>query len=217
MEEMKKLISILLVFVFISPAEAAVQDVTVVALFTNKAVVMLDGKRRVLVQGVASPEGVTLLSSDSEAADLMIDGKKETFYLGMHISTGYIQPVTTEVKVWGDHNGMYITTGSINGHLVNFLIDTGATSVAMNANQAKRLGIDFRYVGQRSQVSTASGIAASYNINLDSVKVGEIELRNIRAVVIDGDFPIDVLLGMSFLGRLEMEHSGRALLLRKNN
>ncbi|VAW87691.1 hypothetical protein MNBD_GAMMA16-1279 [hydrothermal vent metagenome] len=207
----------LFVLIFVSPASIAVQDITVVALFTNKAVVMLDGKRRVLVQGIESPEGVTLLSSDSETADLMIDGKKETFYLGMHISTGYVQPATTEVKVWGDRNGMYFTTGSINGHLVNFLVDTGATSVAMNANQAQRLGIDFRYIGQRSQVSTASGIAVAYNIKLNSVKVGEIELRNINAVVIDGDFPVDVLLGMSFLGSLEMMHSGKALLLRKNN
>lgn len=207
----------LFVLIFVSPASIAVQDITVVALFTNKAVVMLDGKRRVLVQGIESPEGVTLLSSDSETADLMIDGKKETFYLGMHISTGYVQPATTEVKVWGDRNGMYFTTGSINGHLVNFLVDTGATSVAMNASQAQRLGIDFRYIGQRSQVSTASGIAVAYNIKLNSVKVGEIELRNINAVVIDGDFPVDVLLGMSFLGSLEMVHSGKALLLRKNN
>lgn len=207
----------LFVLIFVSPASIAVQDITVVALFTNKAVVMFDGKRRVLVQGIESPEGVTLLSSDSETADLMIDGKKETFYLGMHISTGYVQPATTEVKVWGDRNGMYFTTGSINGHLVNFLVDTGATSVAMNANQAQRLGIDFRYIGQRSQVSTASGIAVAYNIKLNSVKVGEIELRNINAVVIDGDFPVDVLLGMSFLGSLEMVHSGKALLLRKNN
>ncbi len=199
---------------FVAPS-FGVEDVVVLALFKNRAVLQVDGNRRVLEVGEESPEGVRLITADSERALIEVDGRRQSFSLGSHISTGYTPATVTEVRIWVDSRGMYTTTGSINGHLVNFLVDTGATLIAMNSQQAKRLGIDYRYLGQRAQVSTASGVEVAYQITLAAVKVGTIELRNVHALVLDGRFPEEVLLGMSFLGRLEMERKDRALLLRK--
>jgi len=97
---------------------------------------------------------------------------------------------------------------------VNFLVDTGATNIAMNEIVAGRLGIDFRYSGTPTRVSTASGIAPAHNVTLASVRVGDIELKNIRATVLEGQYPREVLLGMSFLSRVELERKGKLTILR---
>ena len=110
---------------------------------------------------------------------------------------------------------MFSTIGSINGYPVRFLVDTGATMVAMNGSQARRLGLDFEMEGELQWVTTASGLEKAYRITLDRVKVGDIELTNVDSAVLGGDFPTQVLLGMSFLGRLEMQRAGNLLELRK--
>jgi aspartyl protease family protein len=110
---------------------------------------------------------------------------------------------------------MFRTVGSINGLTVRFLVDTGATTLAINAAEARRLGIDYRFVGRKGVVQTAAGNVPAYHLNLDLVRVGDIIQRQVPAVVIEGDSPDHVLLGMSFLGRLEMENTGQALHLRE--
>jgi len=119
------------------------------------------------------------------------------------------------VQVWRDTAGMYTTVGSINGLPVTFLVDTGATAVAMNANQARRLGIDYRVTGRQSGVTTASGVEHAWAVTLDTVKVGDLELHNVGAVVLEGAHPATTLLGMTFLGRLEINNDGRLMTLRK--
>lgn len=196
-------------------AATAVDSIHVEGLFTDMAVLQIDGNRRVLKKGRTSPEGVTLISADSREAVLEWDGHQTRHGLGSHISGSYAQSErqTDQVLLWPDDNGMYRTIGSINGFTVRFLVDTGATLVAMNAQQAKRLGLDFRVDGEQGISSTASGFVRSYRVILDRVKVGDIELRDVEAGVIDGEHPGDILLGMSFLGRLEMQRSDRKLVL----
>lgn len=188
----------------------------VVALFKDRAVVMIDGQRRVLSVGDTSPEGVELLTADSEGArfrhgerilDLTLDGR-------VH-AVGDRTADAPEVKIWRDRHGMFMTAGSINGLPVRFLVDTGATSIAMNSAQARRLGIDFRVEGDVTLVSTASGTERAHSVTLEAVQVGAIRLHNVNAVVIDGPQPSEVLLGMSFLGRLDMERQGMVMTLRK--
>jgi aspartyl protease family protein len=110
---------------------------------------------------------------------------------------------------------MFKTVGSINGLPVGFLVDTGATAVAMNADEARRLGIDFRVEGESTWVATASAVSRAFSVTLARVKVGDIELHNVGAIVLDGPQPRDVLLGMTFLQRLEMHNQGDHLTLRK--
>jgi len=194
----------------------AVESVTVVGLFTDRAVAVIDGKRRVLSVGKTSPEGVTLVSADSESAVLEFDGHRRTFKLGRKITTVYRPPVAQPmVRILPTGNGMYRVSGSINRFPVNFLVDTGATTVAMNRNEARRLGIDYLVDGDPGRAQTASGVVKTYRVVLASVRVGDIKLRDVAASIVDGDFPRDVLLGNTFLNRLEMRRAGHVLELRK--
>ncbi|NNJ94139.1 MAG: TIGR02281 family clan AA aspartic protease, partial [Halobacteria archaeon] len=104
--------------------------------------------------------------------------------------------------------------GAINGLTVPFLVDTGASTVAMNSAQARRLGIDFRVDGEPATVVTASGRTDAWKLKLRSVKVGALEVKGVEAVVIDGEQPATTLLGMSYLGRVEINNDGQLMTLR---
>jgi len=194
----------------------AAHKLTVLGLFKDKAIVRIDGKQRVLAAGATSPEGVTLVSATSEEAIIEVDGEIRHLRLGTHIGTRYAKPKSgPAVQIWPDGGGMYSVGGSINGYPVQFLVDTGATLVAMNKNEARRLGIDYLVEGERGQSSTASGVVETYYLRLKKVKVGNVALTNVDAAVIDGDFPATVLLGNSFLNRLQMRRQGKMLELKK--
>ena len=100
---------------------------------------------------------------------------------------------------------------------MRFLLDTGATTVAMNKSQAKQLGVDYRMNGEPIVVSTASDHVKGYRVRLDSVSLGKIKQKNVEAMVIDGNHPGPVLLGMSFLGKLKVENSGGVMKIRQRN
>lgn len=210
---MKRLILSLL-FCFVSTQFVYATDIVVLGLFKNKAIVKIDGKQRTLKIGKKSPEGVMLISADSYLAIIEVDGKQQEFKLGRHVSTSFKQKKLAEAKIMSV-NGMYTTVGFINGQQVDFLVDTGATWIAMNVHHARSLGINFRYIGKRSTVSTANGVVPVYRIMLKKVRVGEIELTNVAAGVLDGDSPRIVLLGNSFLNRVEMQRQGQVMLLKQ--
>jgi aspartyl protease family protein len=196
---------------------SAVNTIQVMALFNGKAVLKIDKALRTLSIGDISPEGIKLISADSEKAVLEVGGRKKTYKMGNAVSIGtqFSKPTERVTLAYADSQGMYFIQGSANGYPIRFLIDTGATSIAMNSVQADRLGIDYRLTGKLGLVSTASGIAKAYSISLNKVKVGEIELRNVAAVIIEGGFPTEVLLGMSFLGRVTVEREGNLMRIIK--
>lgn len=206
---------LLLLLLWLSLPVFAVQRVSVVGLFSGRAVLEIDGAQRMLRVGERSPEGVRLLAADSESALLEIDGKEQRMALGSQISGSYQAPQRAEVHVWPDTRGMYRMPGSINGQTVDFLVDTGATHIAMNASQARRLGIDYRVRGERGMASTASDVVPVFRVTLDRVQFGDIALRQVTAVVFEGEQPAEVLLGQSFLNRLEMRRENEAMVLRE--
>ncbi len=201
-------------FMVVALPVRAVEEVEVVALFKDKVVVMIDGKRRLLEKGESSPENVRLISSDSRSAVLEIDGEQRSYQLGQRISSSFSQRKVRATEIVQDEQGMFNVVGSINGIGVQFVVDTGATLVAMNSRVARRLGIDYLLVGEKAYASTASGVVRTYNVNLRQVRVGDIELHNVRGSVIEGDYPEITLLGMSFLGRVEMKRNGLIMELR---
>jgi len=206
-----------LLFACLLPASVvAFEDLHVVALFKDRALVMIDGERRMLRSGETSPEGIRLLSADSKAAVFEYRGQTLKRQLDGRV-TAVTPPSAAgeEVRVWRNSQGMFRTAGSINGLPVHFLVDTGATSVAMNSGQARRLGIDYRVEGDPTWVSTASDVSQAFRVRLKRVKVGAIQIRNVDAVILEGSQPDEVLLGMSFLSRLEMINRNDQLILRK--
>ncbi len=208
-------ISLLVVLLSTAAGVAAVSKITVVGLFKDTAIVVIDGTRRLLRSGDTSPEGVTLVSATSSEAVLEIDGERKRYGLGGQIGGSYARSEQPKVRIWPTPNHMYLVTGSINGFPVDFIVDTGATLVSLSGREARRLGIDYRVVGTPGHSSTASGIEKIYLVKLDKVRVGDIELRNVQGAVHDGDFPPATLLGMSFLGRLTMRQEGQVLELEK--
>ncbi len=116
-----------------------------------------------------------------------------------------------EVRLLRNPQGHYLATGLINGGEVEFLVDTGATHVAMPARVARRLGIER---GAPSRSHTAAGVVRTWLVTLDSVQLGPIRRTGVAASVVP-DMPGEgVLLGMSFLRDLELVQRGDTLLIR---
>lgn len=201
----------------LGPVACAVESLQVLALFQDKAMLRIDGENRLLKAGDVSPEGVGLISADARRAVVEVSGEQRVMTLGAHIATEFERREATEVRILRDASGAFLTTGTINGRMVEMMVDTGATVVAMGGADAKRLGIPYRMEGRPVRVATASGSATGYLVTLDRVQVGEILVRDVNATVIDGAGPPKVLLGMSFLDRVEMQNSGAVLLLKKRN
>lgn len=193
------------------PACAA--DVALVGLIGARAIVVIDGAApRTLAPGQKTAEGVMLLGTEKDAARFEIDGKKRTLRIGTAYSAS--GPGRQSVTLKADARGHFVTMGSINGGSVRFLVDTGATLISLPAGEARRLGIDYMR-GRRGQVQTANGVAMVYRVKLDTVRIGDVTLSNVDAVVRKDDATGVTLLGMSFLNRMEMKRDGQNMTLTK--
>ena len=188
----------------------------VIGLFSDKAVVVINrGAPRTLRAGETTGEGVKLISADSRGAVLEIDGKRQTLEMGQHFeNAASAGSGRNSVTLSPDSRGQYLTDGQINGGHIRFMVDTGATTIAISAAQAQRLGIDYRS-GQRTYAVVADGRRVpSYLVKLDSVTVGDITLFGVDALVGEGGLDA-ALLGMTFLSRTEMRREGQNLTLTK--
>jgi aspartyl protease family protein len=188
--------------------------VRVEGLFKGAAVFNIEGQQVMLKNGRTHSSGVTLVDATSSRAIVEIGGQRHELSLHMAIGGGYQQTATTQVVI-RRHNQRYQVAGSINGQTVQFVVDTGASIVAMNEHQARKLGLMYKLDGQPAQAVTASGVAETWVVTLDQVKVGEIAVPNVRAMVVKGDFPTNVLLGMSFLEYVQLQERDSVLMLEK--
>jgi aspartyl protease family protein len=196
-------------------APAWAVDVNVVALFPGRAMVIVDkGKPRTMRTG-ETYAGVTLISSTSEEAVVSIDGKQQRLHIGEGVYSALsVQSDHATVVLTPDRNGHFVSSGSINGASVRFLVDTGATMVSMSVEDARRAGVNY-LVGERGYSQTANGVTSVYKVKLGQVTLGDITLRDIDGVVHENSALPVVLLGMSFLGKLEMRREGDSLTLTK--
>ena len=198
----------------LSPLAHAEPQVQVVGLFPNAAVLLVDGQRKLVRAGQTGPGGVKVISANSKGAVLEIGGVQRDYALSREYNqAGGGEPQRAQLSISRGTGNHYWVAGSIEGHPVQFLVDTGATSVAMNEGQARRLGIDYRVSGRPMVASTAGGNIRAWSIKLDSVKVGGLEVLGVEAAVLEGDAPTEVLLGMSFLSRVRWREENGVLLL----
>ncbi|HET9577074.1 MAG TPA: TIGR02281 family clan AA aspartic protease [Usitatibacter sp.] len=190
-------------------------DVNVIGLFPGKAVVVIDrGAPRTLAVGQRTPEGVLLLSADSRSATLEVDGRRETLEMGRHFEQPSQSAAGSRATLPPDSRGHFMTEGQVNGSAVRFLVDTGATFVTLPSSEARRLHVDLSR-GTRGVSQTANGAVPVKRVLLESVKVGDITLYNVEAVVNEGGDMGMALLGMSFLNRTQMRADGPNLVLEK--
>lgn len=187
-------------------------SVTLVGLFPGKAVVVINGQDpRILAAGQKTAENVTLVSTASSTAVFDIGGKKLTLELGEHFVPA--SGKGAQLAILADGQGHHWTVGQVNGKTIRFLVDTGATAVALPAAFARTAGIDY-LKGQRGFVQTANGTNVAYRVRLDTLTVGDITLHQVDATVLESGLDV-ALLGMSFLSRTDMKRDGANLVLTK--
>ena len=183
-------------------------------LAQGSAILMIDGNQRFLRDGNKSPEGVLLVSADIKQAVLEIEGKRKTISLSRSIGNQFKAADKTEIRIASGAGGHYQAKGLINGIPVNFLVDTGASTIAMNHFEAERLGIDYR-AGQPIMVNTANGVTKAFLVTLSSVSVGNIVIHQVPAAVSSTDSPSIVLLGNSYLSKVDIKIDKGVLVLKE--
>jgi aspartyl protease family protein len=196
------------------PAFCSATEVHVIAVTPGQsASVVIDGGAPVSMGVGESVEAVTLLNTDSDGATLRVNGVVVTLPLeAQHGFAGGYSAAKT-VKLKADARGHFITNGMINRKSVRFLVDTGASATTLSRKEARRIGLSYSN-GASVRTMTANGSVNGWRVELDTVRVGNVTVHDVEAVVIDTDLPV-VLLGMTFLDRFEMERTGSTLVLQR--
>lgn len=190
-------------------------QVNIVGLYSNKAVLMINGAKPQILSVGQMSEGVKLLAADSTVATLQINGKTRQLGMGQGASiAGKAVDARPHVVLYANTQGHFVSECQINGASLTFIVDTGATTVALNSGDAKFANIDYKR-GQPMQVSTANGVITAYQVIIAKLQLGNVTLNNVNASVVEGGSPSIVLLGMSALNRLEMKRQDIAMTLTK--
>lgn len=195
-------------------AQAAPQVSLNGSLGKDTALLVIEGQVRSVRVG-QSVHGVRLLDLADGTATVEVDGQRQT--LGL-VGTPVAQGVGTSrngarITLMSDRGGHFLAQGSIAGHSVQFLVDTGATAVAIGQRDAQRMGL--RYLeGRRIQTQTANGTAPAWLITVDRVRIADVEVSGVAATVVSADMPF-VLLGNSFLSRFQMKRENDTMVLEK--
>ena len=193
--------------------QGSAAEIDLIGVFPGKAVLVVNGGNpKTYSVGSAIVENIRLAGVGSASVTLEQNGRRQTLQLGEHFNR--VAPSgPASITLHADSRGHYIAQGQINGGAVSMLVDTGASMIALPADDAVRLGIDYKK-GQRGYSSTANGVKPVYRVKLDTVRIGDIQLNQIDATVHEGGLPI-VLLGMSFLNRTDIRREGEKLTLSK--
>lgn len=190
----------------------ATASVEIVGLFKDRAVVRTAHGDEMIRVGQTTANGVKLLFANAEKARVQFQGKTYDLSLSNRVGSGFQEAAVRSVSVNMDQSGSFRVNGSINGNPANFLVDTGASVVALSSKQATALGISYQ-IGETGKVVTAQGEVDAKNITLTEVSVGGVKAHNVAATVIEGTYPVEILLGMSFLSQVAMKNEGGVLTL----
>jgi len=203
------------------PSMAHAQSVALAGMLGNKALLVVNGAPPKSVAAGETHMNVKVISASGDQAVLELAGKRHTLRVGdapVSVGAGAGGQAAAAGKgnrivLTAGSGGHFMTQGQINGKAAQFLVDTGATAVSMTVTDAERLGVDYKS-GQRIQLSTANGVVLGWRTSLASVRVGDVEVFNVDAVVASRDMPF-MLLGNSFLTRFQMLRENEQLILVK--
>ena len=210
-----KLLLALLASILVTSVHAETR-LNVVGLFSGKALVSINGSAPQTISAGQTKNGVKLIAADSESATFLVEGKRQTLKMGQAASVaGNAGPANnTPVSLYADSRGHFTGNMSINGASLKYLVDTGATTVALNSGDAKFAKIDYEK-GEKVPVNTANGVVTAYLVKVNTLKIGTIILNDVDVIVNEGGSPEIVLLGMSALNKLDMKRDNSIMTLTK--
>lgn len=192
------------------------QAVNLSGMLGNKTLLVVDGSEPRLVGAGESFRGVRVVSVHGQSAVIDIAGQRQTLRIGdapVSVGKPVAAPSGARIVLSADSGGHFVTQGLLNAKPVQFMVDTGATTVGVSVSDADRIGLKYKH-GQEVQVATANGVVPGWKIRLASVRLNDVEVREIDAVVTPIAMPF-VLLGNSFLSRFQMTRDSERMVLEK--
>lgn len=196
---------------------AGAQAVALQGMLGTKALLIVDGSAPKTVAPGETYKGVKVVSTSGDTAVLEIGGRRHSFRVGdAPASVGASAPAPgsgSRIVLNAGSGGHFVTPGQINGQQVRFVVDTGATVVALSEAEAQRIGLAYKD-GKPGLSSTANGTVTTWQVKLASVRVGDVEIRDVDASVLPAAMPY-VLLGNAFLGRFQMKRENDVMVLER--
>ena len=197
-------------------ASAWAQAVSLSGIVGTRALLMVDGGAPRMVAPGETFQGVKVISAQSDQAQVEVGGKRVTLRMGespVNLGGAISEGKGNRIVLPASGGGHFTTPGFINGKPVQFVVDTGATMVSIGSGDATRLGINYT-AGQRVQMNTANGTSVGYLVQLDSIRINDVQLFGLQAVVTTQPMPV-VLLGNSFLSRFSMRRDSDQMVLER--
>ncbi|WP_372527450.1 TIGR02281 family clan AA aspartic protease [Piscinibacter sp.] len=194
-------------------AAAAAQTVTLAGSMGDKALLVINGTPRTIAVG-ATQQGVKVVSVSANEAVVDLSGKRVALQLGgapVNLGGATSDGTGSQIVLTAGLGGHFVTSGSINGKAVQFLVDTGASMVAMGQADADRLGLNYKN-GPRGMVNTANGSVPVHRTSLNVVRIGDVQVYNVEAIVMPAQMDT-ILLGNSFLTRFQMKRENDRMTL----
>ena len=195
-------------------AGAQATSVAFSGMLGDKALLIIDGQARGVAVG-ATVQGVKLVKLDGTVAQVEADGKITILRLGggAKVAGSDGSGTGTRIVIPVGAGGHYGGLASINGHPVQYIVDTGATSIAMGSDVASKLGLDYS-ASTAAAAMTANGAVPARKLTLGKVTIGDVTIYNVECMVVPQAMPI-VLLGNSFLSHFQMHSDSDSLVLDK--
>ena len=198
------------------PIGAAAQSaVSLQGMLGNKALLIVNGGAPRAVAPGETHQGVKVLSTSGDQAVVALEGQRVTLRVGESPASvgGAMRTGGDRIALTADARGHFVTAGSIEGKPVQFMVDTGATVIAIGQGEADRMRLDYKS-GRPVRMATANGSTQGWMVKLRNVRVGDVTVYDVDAVVTPAGMPA-VLLGNSFLNRFSMRRDGDLMMLVK--
>jgi aspartyl protease family protein len=198
---------------------ALAQSVSLSGVAGDKALLVIDQAAPRFLSAGQTHQGVRLLSVQGETVTIEMGGQRQQLRVGdapLHVGGGDAAgsgSAGRRVVLTADGQGHFMTHGQINGRTVKFMVDTGASNIILSQADARRINLAFDQ-GQPVGVNTANGRVTGHQLRLQSVRVGDVQVYDVTAIVLPQPMPF-VLLGNSFLTRFQMVRQNDQMTLER--
>ena len=205
-----------LVALCLAPSWANAQAVALAGMLGSKALLVVDANLPKAVGAGDEYQGVKVIAVTKEEATVEVNGARRTLRLGeAPVSVGARGGSGKRVTLMADSRGHFINSGTINGRVMQYMVDTGASTIAIGRTDADRMGLNYQGA-EPVRMNTANGVAQGWRIKLDSVRLGDVEVLGVEAIITPQPMPY-VLLGNSFLTQFQMTRINDQMVLEKRN